>query len=66
MTTTDTRVRRLERRVARLESVGRVPPEAAEAYARLAKNAPYTPEQQARHREELLDDLPRNTRKAKP
>lgn len=54
MTATDTRVRRLERRVARLEAAGRVPPEAAEAYARLAANAPYTPEQQAQHREDLL------------
>ena len=66
MTATDTRVRRLEQRVARLESAGRVPPEAAEAYARLAANAPYTPEQQARHREELLDDIRSYTRKAKP
>lgn len=59
MTTTATRVRRLEKRVARLEASGRVPPEAAEVYARLAKNAPFTPEQQARHREDLLADLRR-------
>lgn len=54
MTTTDTRVRRLEQRVARLESAGRVPPEAAEAYARLAATDPVPPHEQARHRADLL------------
>lgn len=54
MTATDLRVRRLEQRVARLESAGRVPPEAAEAYARLAATNPVPPHEQARHRAELL------------
>lgn len=59
MTTTDTRVRRLERRVSRLEAAGRVPPEAAEAYARLAATNPVSEAEQARHRKELLADLRR-------
>lgn len=66
MTTNDTRVRPLGQRVARLEAAGRVPPEAAEAYARLATTAPVSEAEQARHREELLADLPSYTRKAKP
>lgn len=66
MTTTDTRVRRLERRVARLEAAGRVPPEAAESYARIAATNPVSEAEQARHREELLADLRGDTRKAKP
>ena len=57
MTVTDTRVRRLEQRVARLESTSCVPPEAVEAYARLAATAPVSAEDQARHRAELLDAL---------
>jgi len=57
MTATDVRVRRLERRVARLESAGRVLPEAAEAYARLVATAPVSAEDQARHRAELLAAL---------
>ena len=57
MTATDTRVRRLEQRVARLESAGRVPPEAAEAYARLAATAPVSAADQACHRAELLAAL---------
>lgn len=54
MTATDLRVRRLEKRVARLEAAGRVPPEAAEAYARLAATAPVSEAEQAQHRKELL------------
>lgn len=65
MTTTATCVRRLEKRVARLESAGRVPPEAAEAYARLVATAPVSEAEQARHREELLAALRGATRKAK-
>jgi hypothetical protein len=61
MTATDTRVRRLEKRVSRLESAGRVPPEAAEAYARLAATAPVSAAEQARHRQELLAALRSNT-----
>lgn len=57
MTATDLRVRRLEQRVARLESAGRVPPEAAETYARLAVTAPVSAKDQARHRAELLAAL---------
>lgn len=63
MTATDTRVRRLEKRVARLESAGRVPPEAAEAYARIAATAPVSEAEQARHREELLAALRGATRR---
>lgn len=54
MTATDIRVRRLEKRVARLESAVRVPPEAAEAYARIAATDFVPPHEQARHRAELL------------
>lgn len=57
MTAADTRVRRLERRVSRLESAGRVPPEAADAYARLAATAPVSEAEQVRHRAELLAAL---------
>ena len=57
MTTTDIRVRRLEQRVARIEAAGRVPPEAAEAYARLAATNPASEAEQARHRAELLAAL---------
>jgi hypothetical protein len=60
MTATDSRVRRLEKRVSRLESAGRVPPEAAEAYARLVATAPVSEAEQARHRQELLAALRSN------
>lgn len=54
MNTTNQRVRRLEQRIARLETAGRVPDEARAAYARVAATQPVSPAEQARHRAELL------------
>jgi hypothetical protein len=55
--TIEGRVRRLERRVARLRPPPTVPPDAAEVMARIAATQPVTPAEQARHRAELLAAL---------
>ena len=56
MITIESRVRRLERDVARLRPA-RVPPDAAAVMARIAAAQPVPSAEQARHRAELLAAL---------
>lgn len=55
MSTSAARLRHLEARIARLEATALVPPDAAAVMARIAATQPVSPEDQARHRRELLE-----------